>query len=69
MARTSLARRLLIVIVAGLVIGFVAGWLSVRTARCSDCIPTFCGTSSECPGRCVCAIPMGQATGYCAGTR
>ena len=33
------------------------------------CLPTFCGYSSECPGGCVCAIPLGRATGYCARTR
>lgn len=38
-------------------------------ADCEWCVRTFCGTSNECPSNCVCAIPMGEATGYCSGTR
>ncbi len=53
---------------AALLLG--AAWLSrPAPAYCAGCIPTFCGTSSECPGACVCAIPMGKATGSCMGTR
>lgn len=36
---------------------------------CADCVATFCGNSADCHGGCACVIPMGQATGYCAGTR
>ena len=38
-------------------------------AYCDGCLSTFCGYSSECPGDCVCVVPMGGATGHCAGTR
>lgn len=48
-------------------------WLVVAAPKpaCAQagCVATFCGYSSECPGDCVCAIPMGDATGYCTGTR
>jgi hypothetical protein len=42
--------------------------LAPSTAWCEWCVPTFCGTSAECPGNCVCAIPWGQVTGECVGT-
>lgn len=45
------------------------GLFAARDAKCSWCIATFCGSSAECPGGCVCAIPWGQATGHCTGTR
>lgn len=55
----------------------LAGLLAAATllgptseARCQiGCLPTFCGTSGQCPGDCVCAIPFGEATGHCTGTR
>lgn len=34
-----------------------------------DCTRTFCGTSAECVGGCVCVVPIGRATGYCLPTR
>ena len=48
-----------------------AGVLALRSepAVCSTCLPTFCGASSECPPGCFCAIPLGEATGHCSGTR
>ena len=49
----------------------VALWAALPTssARCTACIPTFCGHSAECPGACACAIPMGEATGTCVEIR
>lgn len=43
--------------------------LTAPPARCSNCIPTFCGTTADCLTGCVCAIPIGEATGFCMGTR
>jgi hypothetical protein len=47
----------------------VAFGLGAPRAECDGCLPTFCGHSAECSGDCVCAIPMGEATGTCMGTR
>jgi hypothetical protein len=47
----------------------MAAFLLAKAAPCSDCIPTFCGHSTECPQNCVCVIPTGEATGFCAGLR
>ena len=58
-------RKLALVLALALVaLGFAA-----PRAECDHCIPTFCGHSAECPGACVCAIPLGKATGSCMGTR
>lgn len=54
--------------IAGVVL-VVGAFGFARSAACYDCIPTFCGHSAECPGKCFCAIPMGSATGTCSGTR
>ena len=43
--------------------------IAAPPAHCEWCIATFCGTSAECPGQCVCAIPQGGATGHCMGIR
>jgi hypothetical protein len=59
--------RTIALLVAALAATFVLG--NSKRAECDGCIATFCGYSSECPGDCVCVIPQGQATGYCAGTR
>ncbi len=45
------------------------GLFAATDANCDWCVSTFCGSSAECPGTCVCAIPQGRATGYCTGTR
>jgi hypothetical protein len=36
-----------------------------KPAACFNCLPTFCGNDSECPGSCRCYIPNGKATGHC----
>ncbi len=56
-----------VALAAGLL--FVALGLGAPRAECDHCLPTFCGYSAECPGDCVCAIPWGEATGTCMGTR
>jgi hypothetical protein len=61
-----MTRTLLLAIVA--VVTLLAG--NPKPAECQGgCLPTFCGSSAECPGPCICAIPMGKATGSCMGTR
>lgn len=60
------------VIFWGLTLGLLAwafGWIAPDMAHCYDCVATFCGSSAECLDGCFCAIPMGEATGYCVGTR
>lgn len=36
--------------------------------HCDWCVATFCGSSADCPGDCVCAIPWGEVTGSCSGS-
>lgn len=52
-----------------LLFGIALAVFVARDAKCSWCVANFCGSSAECPGGCVCAIPMGEATGHCSGTR
>ena len=37
-------------------------------AHCNWCVATFCGSSSQCPSGCFCAIPFGDIVGTCSGT-
>lgn len=58
------------VFVALATIGVLVGaFIAARPAQCDWCVATFCGSSAECPGDCVCAIPWGEVTGECSGTR
>lgn len=50
-------------------IGVVVSVVGAQSAYCVWCVPTFCGSTSECNRGCVCAIQMGDATGHCVGTR
>lgn len=58
-----------IVIAAAAAIAAIAVWAARPACAQGGCLPTFCGTSSECPPGCFCAIPLGSATGTCSGTR
>jgi len=61
--------RLNIVLLALVILTLTFVVLTARSASCNWCVATFCGSSSECPGNCVCAIPWGSATGHCTGSQ
>ena len=58
-----------IIILTAATMVFCGGLFLGQPAKCQHCVPTFCGTTAECPGDCVCAIPNDRATGTCMGTR
>jgi len=67
--KEATVKRLAISAAAFLISGALIAFAFTKDAHCEWCIATFCGTSAECPGRCVCAIPQGSATGHCMGIR
>jgi len=53
------------VIFAVLVAILVIVWIIAPEAQCWECLPTFCGSGSECPDGCHCFIPFGEVVGSC----